>query len=283
MVRVDAELAYAGIPKRAEESHKGDYGRVLCVCGSMRYVGAPFFAAQAAVNTGSGLVYLVIPDVIHSILAQKLNEPIFLPVATDENGQLTSRAIKTVLSRSKDVCLIGPGLGQSAEIRALVSECIRSLSCPIVLDADGLNVIAKTPEILREAKNSVILTPHPGEFARLYPKFDANHRAACASAFAKEYHVTLVLKGHRTVTALPDGRCFENTTGNPGMAKGGSGDVLAGMIASLIGQGIAPGVAAYTGVWLHGRAGDLCKETLGEYGMTPTDMLSEIKTALRDC
>lgn len=283
MVLVDAALAYANLPRREEDAHKGDFGRVLLVSGSSRYVGAPFFAAQAAVNTGSGLVYLLTPQTIHPILAQKLNEPIFLPAAADENGQITTSAMSLVFSQKADAYMIGPGLGQSAQVRDVVWECIRSLTCPIVLDADGLSVIAKTPEILKEAHTPLVITPHPGEFARLCPGFDPSRRAACASAFAKEYRVIVVLKGHRTVTALPDGRCFENTSGNPGMAKGGSGDVLSGIIVSLIGQGIAPEIAAYTGVWLHGRAGDLCKETIGEYGMTPTDLLVAIKSVLRDC
>ncbi len=275
MVRVDS--AQINIPKRADESHKGDYGRVLMISGSKNYVGAPFFAAQAAVNTGSGLVYLAVPECIYPILVQKLNEPIFLPYASEEN------ALHTALHQRADVCLIGPGLGQTYAVRELVRECIRSLSCPIVLDADGLNAIAKTPECLKEASVPLVLTPHPGEFARLFPKFDASRREECAAEFAKTYGVTLVLKGHRTLTATADGMLYENTSGNPGMAKGGSGDVLAGVIASLIGQGIAPDVAAYTGVWLHGHAGDLCKESLGEYGMTPTDLLSYLKPALRGC
>lgn len=274
---------YQNIPRRAEDSHKGDYGRVLIVSGSRNYVGAPFFAASAAVNSGSGLVYLMIPDVIYPIVAQKLNEPIFLPTPSDKNGQITELALSAILKQKKDVCLVGPGLGQSRAVSALVRECVRTLDCPLVLDADGLNAIAKTPEILKEAKAPVVLTPHIGEFRRLYPAFSEERRVEDALAFAKEYQVILVLKGHRTITALPDGRWFENTTGNPGMAKGGSGDVLSGMITSLIGQGISPEIAAYTAVWLHGRAGDVCKESIGEYGMTPTDLLSAIKTVLRDC
>lgn len=281
-MRTDASV-YQNIPKRLPDSHKGDYGRVVIVSGSTNYVGAPFFAASAAVRTGSGLVYLLVPDSIYPIVAQKCNEPIFLPVAADQEGRMQAGAIKTILKQPAAAVLVGPGLGQSEEIRALVCECIRSLSCPMVLDADGLNAIAKTPEVLKEAKAPLVLTPHPGEFKRLFPAFSAKRRVEDALRFAQEYRVVLVLKGHQTITALPDGRFFENTTGNPGMAKGGSGDVLAGMIVSLIGQGIAPEIAAYTGVWLHGRAGDICKEQLGEYGMTPSDMLMAIPAALRDC
>ncbi|MBE6915112.1 MAG: NAD(P)H-hydrate dehydratase [Ruminococcaceae bacterium] len=274
---------YRNIPRRVADSHKGDYGRVLIVSGSRNYVGAPFFAASAAVNTGSGLVYLMTPDVIYPIVAHKLNEPIFLPVPSDENGKITEAALPTILKQKKDVCLFGPGLGQSRAVSDLARECVRSLDCPVVLDADGLNAIAKTPEVLKEAKAPIVLTPHVGEFSRLFPAFSERRRVEDALSFAKEYQVIVVLKGHRTITALPDGRLFENTTGNPGMAKGGSGDVLSGMIASLIGQGISPEIAAYTAVWLHGRAGDVCKKLIGEYGMTPTDMLSAIKTVLRDC
>ncbi len=274
---------YRNLPRRAEDSHKGDYGRVLIVGGSRNYVGAPFFSASAAVNTGSGLVYLMTPDVIYPILAQKLNEPIFLPVPSDSCGQITEAALSAILKQKKDVCLIGPGLGTSFAVRNLVCECVRSVDCPLVLDADGLNAIAKIPEVLKERKAPTVLTPHIGEFRRMFPSFSKERCVEDALAFAKEYRVVLVLKGHRTITALPDGRFFENTTGNAGMAKGGSGDVLAGMLASLIGQGISPEISAYTAVWLHGRAGDLCKEKFGEYGMTPTDMLSAIKTVLRDC
>ena len=277
MVLVDEALALQNIPKRAAETHKGDYGRVLILSGSKNYVGAPFFAAQAAVNVGSGLVYLVIPDCIYPILAQKLNEPIFLPFDSTES------ALKTMLHQKADVCLIGPGLGNDRAVKAVVRECLTRLSCPIVLDADGLNAIAKHPECLKEANAPLVLTPHPGEFARLFPAFDPSRRAESALAFAKEYQVTLVLKGHKTLVATENGTLYENTSGNPGMAKGGSGDVLSGVIASLIGQGIAPEIAAYTGVWLHGHAGDLCKEMFGEYGMNPTDLLQMLETVLRGC
>lgn len=278
MIQVDAARVYAGIPKRRQETHKGDYGRALLVCGSMHYTGAPFFAAQAAVNTGSGLVYLAVPRGIYPILAAKLAEPIFLPLAEDPFGGIERSALGEILDHAAkmDVCLIGPGLGRGDSAAYVVRSLIANLTCPMVLDADALFVVANAPECLRAAKGSLILTPHAGELVRLI----GNKSPA---AFAKEYGVTLVCKRHETVTICPDGTEYQNTTGNAGMAKGGSGDVLAGMITSLIGQGIAPEVAAYSGVWLHGRAGDLCKAELGEYGMTPSDLLRFIPRTLRDC
>ncbi len=255
------------LPVRARDSHKGSYGRVLLLCGSGKYSGAAYFSAQAAVNTGSGLVFLSTPRRIRPILAAKLNEPI-----------LIGRSVKGFRCNA---ALIGCGLGLSPSSAQLVKSQLFAKASPLVVDADAITLIAKNRLALEKSPRKLVLTPHEGEFCRLVPDYDSSRREEFAQNFAKQNKCVLVLKGHRTLTATESGELFVNTTGNPGMAKGGSGDVLAGIITSLIGQGISPSVAAYTGVWLHGAAGDVAAEKYGEYSMTPTDMLCTLKTVMR--
>lgn len=254
------------LPKRDINAHKGSFGRVLLLCGSKKYTGAAFFAAQAAVNTGSGLVFLSLPPAIRPILAAKLNEPI-----------LVSRK---ELKQNFDATLLGCGIGLIRSSEKLLLRELSKDGSPLVLDADAITLLAKSKFDLKTTKREIVLTPHEGEFLRLCPDFDHKRREEFARRFATENKCTLILKGHRTITATKGGELFVNTTGNPGMAKGGSGDILSGIITSLIGQGIQPHIAAYTGVWLHGRAGDIAAEKSGEYGMTPTDMLCTLKSAI---
>lgn len=255
------------LPVRDRNAHKGNFGRVLFFCGSEKYTGAAFFSAQAAVNTGSGLVFLSVPKKIRPILASKLNEPILVP---RNGGELKNDAV-----------LLGCGLGLSRKSEKLVKKLIFSGTSPLVLDADAITIAAKLNLTLKASPRKLILTPHEGEFTRLVPAFSHERREEFAANFAKKNKCTLVLKGRRTLCADENGDLYANTTGNPGMAKGGSGDVLAGIITSLIGQGIPPIRAAYTGVWLHGAAGDLAAETYGEYSMTPTDMLCTLKSVIK--
>lgn len=282
---VSKKLVSEILPKRTADTNKSDYGRVLIVSGSGKYIGAPFFCAQAAVNAGAGLVFLAHPAQIGNSLAAKLNEPIMIPLKQDELGFVSTEAAEKLCENINkyDVCLAGPGLGRSRGTKRIVKLLLTRAEIPLVLDADCLNELKDDMDLLKRARAKVVITPHEGEFKRLYPDFFNANREECAKDFSKKYGCITVLKGHRTVTALPDGEIFINTSGNPGMAKGGSGDVLAGVISSLIGQGIAPEQAAYIGVWLHGRAGDLSSEKFGEYGMTPTDMLSDIKFAIKEC
>ena len=183
---------------------------------------------------------------------------------------------------SGQAALIGPGLGRSraGDVRTL--RLIEKLKCPLVLDADGINAAAEHLDVFTSREDRLtVLTPHDGEFLRLTRgKEIGSDREAAAVGFARQTGCVLVLKGHRTITAFPDGETFVNTTGNPGMAKGGSGDLLAGMILSLLGQGIAPKAAVPAAVWLHGRAGDLAAERFGEYGMSPEDLLDQIPAAI---
>ncbi len=269
------------LPPRLPETHKNDYGRVLAICGCKGYTGAAYFAAQGAVRTGSGVVTLAVPDAIYPILAVKLNEPVVQPMPCDSTGHFSAEAIPRLLSLAShaDALLIGCWLGRSPALDELVFTLILHTTCPMVIDADGINALAGHIHILREAKASCILTPHKGEFQRISGKAPAQ-ADDYAAAFAAQTGCTLLLKSHHTLIAAPDGRQCRNQTGNAGMAKGGSGDVLAGILLSLLGQGLKPFDAACAGAWLHGRAGDLCAQTYGEYGMTPTDMLAALPAAI---
>lgn len=260
------------LPKREVNAHKGDFGRVLLLCGSKGYTGAAALAALGALRCGAGIVYLGVPESIYAIEAGKLLEPVVFPLA-DENGMFAASASEEIakILPQMNAVLIGPGIGRSEGTLTIVQYILENADCPVILDADGINVISPHKDILRGRKNQTILTPHWGEFLRIYPDSPPN-RVDAAVVFAKEYHCIVLLKGHNTV--ITDGvACFINPTGNPGMATGGSGDVLAGMIAALVGQGITPLYATACGAWLHGYAGDICAKKLSQYGMLPQDML----------
>jgi hydroxyethylthiazole kinase-like uncharacterized protein yjeF len=281
MIVLDEKFVDARIPIRKPDTNKNDYGRVTALCGCRGYTGAAYFAAQAAVHTGSGIVTLMIPQSIYPILAIKLQEPVVRPVEEDAEGKVTEACLSALLNSSRDAILAGPGLGRSPAVRRLICGLVQKAQVPLVLDADGINALAGHILVLEKSKYPVILTPHEGEFCRLADIPAITDRLGQAAAFAKAHGCILVLKGHRTLIALPDGTVLQNTGGNPGMAKGGSGDVLAGMILSLLGQGLTPADAAACGVYLHSKAGDLAANEWGEYGMTPSDMLQKIPQVLR--
>lgn len=267
------------LPDREEWAHKGDFGKILLLCGSRGFTGAAYLAAMGALRSGAGLVFLGVPESIYAIEAMKLNEPVVFPLP-DEDGKLSHGAIPEILSRlpQMDAVLMGPGLGQSEGTFQVVKTVLERADCPVVLDADGINVVASHKDILRGRTNPTVLTPHAGEFARLGGK--ANDRVAAAEEMARDTGCTVLLKGHNTV--ITDGKTtYINPTGNPGMAVGGSGDVLAGIIVSLIGQGIGPLEAAACGAWIHGAAGDICGGEIGQYGMLPTDMLNVLPRLLK--
>lgn len=260
------------LPDRDENAHKGNFGKILLLCGSRGYTGAAYLAAMGALRTGAGLVFLGVPESIYAIEAVKLNEAIVFPLP-EQDGKLSEAAIPEILERlpKMDAVLIGCGLGQSDKTRSVVKAVLENAACPVVLDADGINVLATHKDILRGRKAPTILTPHDGEFARLGGTIEED-RMASAAAMASDLGCIMLLKGHRT--CITDGHTgYINTTGNPGMAVGGSGDLLSGIIVSLLGQGLAPLEAAACGAWLHGAAGDLCAQEIGQYGMLPTDML----------
>ena len=268
------------LPDRDVYAHKGNFGRVLLLCGSRGYTGAAYLAAMGALRSGAGLVYLAVPESIYAIEAVKLNEAIVLPLP-DEDGKLALSAtdqIKALLPKM-DAVLIGPGLGQSKGALAALKAVLREFNGPVVLDADGINLLARHKYLLRGRTAPTVLTPHEGEFARIAGSVGPDRQLA-AESLAKELGAIVVLKGHGTV--ITDGtRSYRNPTGNPGMAVGGSGDVLAGILVSLLGQGIEPLTVAAVAAWLHGAAGDRCAEKLGQYGMLPTDLLEELPRLMK--
>ena len=278
--RLDQGSVAAILPDRDPWGHKGNFGKILLLCGSRGYTGAAALSAMGALRTGAGLVFLGVPESIYAIEAVKLNEPVVFPLP-DADGMLSEQAIPDILNRlpRMDAVLIGCGLGQSQGTMAVLRAVLEKAECPVVVDADGINLLARNIDLLRERTAPTILTPHDGEFARLGGVI-GDDRMASARDFAKRADCILLLKGHRT--CISDGEvCYENTTGNPGMAVGSSGDVLAGMIVSLLGQGITPLEAAACGAWIHGAAGDLCASQLGQYGMLPTDMLNVLPRLLK--
>ena len=278
MQEIDFTYIRAHIHPRQPESDKNTYGRVLAVCGCRDYIGAPYFAAQAAVRTGSGIVTLAVPDCIYPILAGKLNEPTFVPLPTDADGKITADSLPSLQRRA--AILAGPGLGVSTGVSQAVQRIVCEADCPVILDADGINALAGHIDVLEKAKYPVVLTPHEREFSRICDISRTGAAEKDAAAFAQKHRCILLLKGHRTVIA-GDGQLLQNIHGNPGMSKGGSGDVLSGIIVSLLGQGVAPLAAAACGAYIHSRAGNLCANEIGEFGMTPTDMLSYIPRVLK--
>ena len=270
------------LPRRKPSSHKGDYGRCLIVSGSVGYTGAPALCALAASKMGAGLVYLGVPEQIYSIIATKLIEEMPFPLPGDKLGRLTANSAGELLRRAaeSDVCLIGPGLGLSDETVSLVRSVIPIVKAPLVLDADAINALASDVDHLHKAAGPVILTPHHGEFVRLVGNVPSGERLRTARSFAKQYNCYLVLKGHRTIIATPDGTAYINTTGGPSMAKAGTGDVLAGMIAALIGQKLQIKDALIAAVHLHGQAGDICATKNGEYSVTATDIITTLPEAI---
>lgn len=280
MMELDHKAVLNILPDRDLMAHKGDFGRILLLCGSRGYTGAAYLATMGALRTGAGLVYLGVPESIYAIEAVKLNEPIVFPLP-DEGGMLAAGAveqIKTMLPKM-DAVLIGPGLGQSKGTLAALKAVLREFAGPVVLDADGINLLSKHKYILRGRTAPTVLTPHEGEFCRLAGEIEPDRQTA-AENLARELGCMIVLKGHGTIITNGS-KTYRNPTGNPGMAVGGSGDVLAGMITSLLGQGIEPMDAAAGAVWLHGAAGDCCAEKMGQYAMLPTDLLEELPRLMK--
>lgn len=269
------------LPRRERDSHKGDYGKLLIVAGSEGYTGAPVFAAEGALRSGAGLVYLGVPRDVYPMVATRCSSAMPFPLP-DDTEQLVERA------RSCDVVLVGPGMGRSLQAQQLVFRLIEEIEGPLVLDADGLNALEGQAQRLRARTGLTVLTPHDGEFARLAGcSLPLNDRVEQAAQLAQDTGCVVVLKGHETRTVDLQGRVWRNTTGNPGMAKGGSGDILAGMIASLLGQKQLTGCVSCPGelvawaVYLHGAAGDAAASRFGEYGMLPDDTLAAVAGVLQ--
>ena len=269
------------LPRRERESHKGDYGKVNILAGSVGYTGAPCLAAAGALRSGAGLVFVGTPGLAYPTVAAKLL--CAMPYPLGEGPCLTEKELERAVAacRDRDAVAVGPGLGGDPSTGAFVRWLLRRVHCPLVLDADGINALCGHIDTLDSRGDRItVLTPHMGEFARLLGRAVGPDREREAGDFAQEHGCYLVLKGHRTLVACPDGNIYVNQTGNPGMATGGSGDVLTGMIASFLGQGFQPESAVTWAVYLHGLAGDLAAKELGEYAMTAGDILEYLPRAM---
>lgn len=279
------------IPKsilvRRPDTSKGDYGHILIIGGSIGLTGAPVMAAQAALRAGAGLVTVGVSEAIYFIVASKLTEAMVYPLPATPKGTLSTSAVlllEPLIARA-DCIALGPGLSQDPVTVHAVQQLVAKTDLPIVLDADGVNAFAgRARRKIAKAKGPIVMTPHPGEMARLLGvSIDAvqRNRSTIAKKTAKELKAVVVLKGHRTVVAHPSGKLTVNQTGNPGMATAGMGDLLTGMIAALIGQGLDPFEAAKAGVYLHGSAGDLAARKVGQVSLTASDVLAAIPDAFR--
>lgn len=248
------------IPERAANSHKGDYGKILIAGGSRGMSGAPVMAAQAALMSGGGLITAAVPAEINPVMENKLTEVMSIPLQ-DFRGEMTSAAAAQILEKDSDALLFGVGAGRGEDIVYILEKLIQNYDKTLVIDADGLFALSKNPEMLHRKKCEIIITPHEGEFARLTGKaVPEMKRIDMARGFAEKYGITVVLKGSRTITANADS-VYINMSGNAGMASGGSGDVLAGMITAFAARGLPPCEAAVLAVGLHGIAGDIDMET----------------------
>ena len=282
---ITADLATKLLPLRDDNSHKGNYGKLLLVTASTGMTGAAVLTARASLKMGAGLVTVGIPSSVNPILETKLTEAMTYPLAETKDGSLDVGAIAEVekLMGSRDVLAIGPGLTTTGEVATVVNQLLTKIEEPIVVDADGLNVIDDL-EILKEREAATILTPHPGEMSRLLEQpikeIEVN-RVEIAREFAMEYGVVLVLKGSRTVIATPSGEVYLNYSGNSALATGGSGDVLTGLITSLVGQDLAPVDASIIAVYLHGLAAELSSEELTKYSTTPSDVIDYLPQAIK--
>ncbi|MGE4283103.1 MAG: NAD(P)H-hydrate dehydratase [Clostridia bacterium] len=282
---IEEEYIKGLIPKRVANSNKGNYGRILIVAGSTGMTGAAALSGLAAVRAGSGLVTVAIPKSLNAIMEMKLTEVMTLPLKDDDRGVLASGSADDILSKmtKTDVLLYGPGLSVSDSIQGILETILKQSDIPVVIDADGINALSANINVLKECKCPIILTPHPGEMSRMTGigiQDIQTRRIEIARSFAESWNVTVVLKGARTVIAHPDGEVFINRTGNSGMATGGTGDVLAGVIASLMGQGLSVRHAAEIGVYIHGVAGDIQCEIRGEYGMIASDLVDSLPAAI---
>ena len=280
-IEINRALARTMLPARKRDGHKGDFGKLLVLGGSVGYTGAPYLAASAAEHSGCGLVYLGVPESIWTIEAAKCAGTMPFPLP-EQDGRLCSASLDAMQDklRSCDVVALGPGLGRGEETEKLVHALLCQAPQPLVLDADGLNALQGCAGRLLDRRGRVtILTPHDGEFARLsgrtLEELNSPDRADYACEFAERYDCCLVLKGHRTLIALPDGTLFRNTTGCSALSKGGSGDVLTGLIASLLCQGAGAWEAAALGVWLHGRAGEVLEEKMTAYCADPLLLIGQ--------
>ncbi|MCH5210982.1 MAG: NAD(P)H-hydrate dehydratase [Oscillospiraceae bacterium] len=281
----DGKFIRDNFPRRMNNSHKGDYGKALVIAGSVGMTGAAYLSSQSAVISGSGLVTLAIPSSLNGAMEAKTTEVMTLPV-DDIYGHISSDASETILKRTDkvDAVLIGPGLGQSSDALKIIKNVLNASRVPVIVDADGINAVAKNIGILSDCTCPVIFTPHTAEMSRLTGlsmDYIEENRLMVSKEFAEEYGVTLILKGHHTIVTGQDGEQYINITGNPGLATGGSGDVLAGITASMVSRGINETKAAAMAVYIHGVAGDIAAAKYGMESVTASKVMENIPDALR--
>ncbi len=279
---LDAKFCRRWLTIRNRKSHKGDYGHVLEIAGSPNMPGAAILAATGVMKTGAGLLTAAIPSACRTSFTARLPEAMLLPLSENSDGLLSSSTTDEIAKFDADCYLVGPGMGRNPETISLIHGLLKHLNKPTVLDADGLFAVCGNLWLLKNFQAPMVVTPHPGEMANLLgisPAEVQENRIEIACKFAAENDVIVVLKGAGTVVATPEGRLFINNTGNPGMATAGSGDVLSGMIASLLAQGLPPAAAAACAVWLHGRAGDIAAAASSEAGITASDIAVSIPLA----
>ena len=267
------------LPKRPKNSHKGTFGTALLICGSYGMAGAAILAARACLKSGVGIAKCLIPKPIYPILTSSVPEAVCIPARATLKGGLSKFVNLNVAFAKTDAVLFGPGLSNNKNIAKILEKLIKKQKNPLVIDADGINALALSIELLKKASAPIILTPHPAEMARLLKtdvKTVEQNRVKIAEDFAKEYNVILVLKGTNTIVADPSGKIWFNVLGNSGMATGGSGDVLAGIIVSLLAQGVSPCEAAKAGVYLHSYAADNAVLKTGEAGLLPSDIIEAL-------
>lgn len=282
---IDYAVIKNALRKRKADVYKGSCGRLLVCAGSTGLTGAAYLACMGALRCGCGLVTLCCARELNDIFEIKLTEAMTMPVAS-ENGIISAEAFDEISLKLKkaDALLYGPGLSQNSSIRELMTKLIKTCDKPMIIDADGLNAIAQDTSVLKSAISPVILTPHIGEFSRM-TGYDTEHilsnGAELALKFAKEHSVILVLKSHKTI--VTDGTdVYQNVLGNPGMAVGGTGDVLSGCIASFAAQGNSPLLSALAGVYIHSLAGDMAAMETGEFSLIPSDIVRYISHAIRE-
>jgi NAD(P)H-hydrate epimerase len=282
---IEPEDILARIPERPFDAHKHTCGKVFVLAGSRGLTGAAAMCSESALRAGAGAVILGIPASLNPILETKLTEVMTVPLADTSDGAVSQKAFSAIIDYVSwaDVLLIGPGLSRNKETQRLVLDLIPKIDKPTVIDADGLNALAEDPNVLKKTRASIILTPHCGELSRMIKlsgrEIELN-RVETARRVAAEYNVVVILKGAPTVVARPGGDVFINSTGNPGMATAGAGDVLAGVVVALLGQKLNALDASMAGVYLHGLAGDIAKENLGAMSLISTDIMRCLPSAL---
>lgn len=285
LTETNERLVSSTMPARRPDAHKGDFGFALSVCGSRNMPGAAILAARTAAESGAGLVGAAFPDGAYNALTAQLCEPVFIPCEGAEDGGFSGNAVQALSARlpSASAVLFGCGVGRGAGAAEVLRFLIKNVYQPLIIDADGINLLSENIDLLKERPAPTLLTPHPGEMSRLTGLTAAEinaDRVSAARKFAEKYGVDLLLKGRGTLIAGPEGRVFLNPTGNPGMATGGSGDMLSGLILSLTAQGVPLFRAAVCGAYIHGAAGDLAAEKYSEMGVTPTRMLEALPRVL---